>query len=934
MKAKIDLFSKLLALTLYLQVLNTSAAVHYVSANATNGVPPYSDWATAAQTIQDAIDVSSAGDLVLVTNGIYATGGRLMGGTLTNRVILDKVLTVQSVNGPLVTAIEGVNGMNGYGQARCVWMTSGAVLSGFTVRAGRTMSGGIQADVNGGGIWGTFTSARVTNCIITGNFGYSRGGGASQVSLINCTISANRSGEFGGLGMGGGADSCNLTNCIITQNTSGRGGGTYNCTLRNCAVTKNTGSSQNGGSEGGQLINCTVTGNFASAGGGVGSANLINCIVYSNRGVSGSSSNYSGSTFTYSCTSPLPTGTGNFDADPQLISDGIHLTSGSPCRGTGTSLTGTSPDIDGQPWATPRSIGCDEWVAAPGMTGPLRIDLFRKPLTLSLRTVAVAGQEPFVFSWIKDGTLLANDSHYDSTDTTNLVIRDFGPGHAGNYILMASNVFGVSSAAVQIVTHCVDVGGTAPLAPYADWQTAATNIQDAVDAATYGEFVLVTNGLYANGGRVMVDDLTNRIMVTKSVIVASINGSDSTIIQGNFDPVSTNGPLAVRCAWLADGATLDGFTLQNGATRNSGDSFWLQGGGGVWGTSSNAIVINCVITNNAAAYAAGGCFQVFVMNSKVLGNRCGQQGGGAHQCSLVNSLIQGNSSQYGGGTYNSAMTNCTVTSNTAQVNGGGMYSGVAVNSIVFNNFANFFPFQPNYTTGPPTTFINSCTSPIPSSGPNISADPQLLNGAWLSLTSPCRGAGNALYATGKDIDGEAWANPPSMGCDELWESAVTGPLAVGVTANSPVVVENKTLFLFGLVTGRATHVDWSFGDGAVITNASYTFIGHIWTNSGDYTVTFTAYNADYPAGVSTNVVLHVVPLAPPTITVGGLNGTNFSLSFPGQPGASYVVEQTSDLTPPVVWKTVASVNANNTNLLQVTDTKATNASRFYRVRAQ
>jgi len=173
-----------------------------------------------------------------------------------------------------------------------------------------------------------------------------------------------------------------------------------------------------------------------------------------------------------------------------------------------------------------------------------------------------------------------------------------------------------------------------------------------------------------------------------------------------------------------------------------------------------------------------------------------------------------------------------------------------------------------------------------------------------------------------------------MGCDELWEAAVTGPLAVGVTANSTLIVEKKTLFLFGLITGRATHVDWSFGDGAVITNASYTFVGHSWTNSGDYTVTFAAYNADYPDGISTNVVIHVVPVASPTISAGGLNGTNFSLSFPGQPGATYVVEQTSDLTPPAVWKTVASFNANTTNLLQVTDTKATNASRFYRVRAQ
>src|SRR5260221_8649370 len=153
--------------------------------------------------------------------------------------------------------------------------------------------------------------------------------------------------------------------------------------------------------------------------------------------------------------------------------------------------------------------------------------------------------------------------------------------------------------------------------PFADWSNAATNIQDAIDAASAGDVVWVTNGIYSSGGKVMAGDLNNRVVLDKVVTVQSVNGPALTVIQGG---IATNGPAAVRCAWLTNGAVLKGFTIQGGATRTSGDIYALGSGGGVLGASPNATTGNCMITLNAANVYGGGVYQGPLYNSLVRGH--------------------------------------------------------------------------------------------------------------------------------------------------------------------------------------------------------------------------------------------------------------------------------------------------------------------------
>src|SRR5207248_2843330 len=116
------------------------------------------------------------------------------------------------------------------------------------------------------------------------------------------------------------------------------------------------------------------------------------------------------------------------------------------------------------------------------------------------------------------------------------------------------------------------------VAPFTDWISAATNIQAAIDVASAGDVITVTNGVYHTGGKVMAGDLTNRVALDKALTVHSVNGQSVTIIQGECDPASTNGPGAVRCAWLTNGTLLEGFSLVGGGTRMTGIQATLAGG--------------------------------------------------------------------------------------------------------------------------------------------------------------------------------------------------------------------------------------------------------------------------------------------------------------------------------------------------------------------
>ena len=177
------------------------ADVHYVLGGNSNATAPYTNWATAAASIQHAVDAAVDGDEIVVTNGAYGGVG------------VGKPLSVRSVNGPQFTTVFGG-----------VSLANGDTLSGFTVTHGGRLGAVIGA--NARGVWcGIRSSAVVSNCVITGNYAFASGdaygGGAYGGTLINCILTDNYVLDFLHSSYGGGAYGCTLNNCVLSGDSAG-----------------------------------------------------------------------------------------------------------------------------------------------------------------------------------------------------------------------------------------------------------------------------------------------------------------------------------------------------------------------------------------------------------------------------------------------------------------------------------------------------------------------------------------------------------------------------------------------------------------------------------------------------------------------------------------------------------------------------------------
>src|ERR1044071_8268896 len=759
-------------------LISSAATVHYVNVSNPTPAAPYTSWATAATTIQDAVDVSVANDEILVTNGVYGTGGRPVFGIMTNRVTVDKAVSLRSVNGPAFTTIQGrqiVGSTNGDGAVRCVYLATNSSMSGFTIRNGATRSvGDYPREEAGGGVFCESLSCTISNCVMTGNSSELAGGGAYGGTLDNCLFTANWAGE-GGAVYGREVQSV-FRNCVMSGNSAAWvGGGVAWADLSNCILVGNRidtiGSYSGGGAFACTLNNCTVVSNTAPYGGGADSSDLKNCIVYFNSAQSGP--NHYAATLNYCCTDPDPGGEGNIPPNPLFVdvaAGNLRLQSNSPCINLGLNAYVTaSADLDG----LPRVVGAAVDIGAyefQGQTSAVLPYFLAEPTNQTITVGGIVtfsakarGTPPLSYQWGFNGSPLAT-----ATDS-DLILDDVQLRQAGNYSITVTNVAGSVTRSNALLTvnpnviHYVDQNGASPSMPYTNWATAALTIQEAIDVAAPLDEIIVTNGVYATGGKAIYNGFTNRVAITKPVKVRSVNGPQFTSIEGYQVPGTTNGPAAIRCVYLTNGARLVGFTLTNGATSagvaSSNDYYHQQIGGGVWCESGNAFVTNCVVQGNSSSDAGGGAAYGTFYNCTFISNICsgginnGGSGGGAIGSTLNKCILSGNVAVFGGGAQSAILSSCLLAGNLA-VEGAGsqncslnfcILSGNSAEDILVGNTI----YQGGIGGGASGGSLNTCL--VTSNAAKLFG-----GGAAASTLINCTLVGNSAAQAGGGASGESF----------------------------------------------------------------------------------------------------------------------------------------------------------------------------------
>lgn len=596
-------------------VTASHAATYYVSAdgNDSDGL----SWANAFHTIPAALVVAQSNDTVVVTNGVYSAPAADQ-----CCAVLDKAVTLSSVNGPDYTMIT-----NAFGTSCSTTMVyvaaSHAVFSGFSVVGARR----IAIDL--------LDYGEVTNCVVRDadtdtNLGCAFSRGLVSIrgngcAARNCRFINNRikSGAPTQVGVvyflpNGVNNSVGwMTGCVITNNFIGGGGSGYENAvvkaspaggnivsgkLRNCLIADNVcywGSAMKQAYQGYLYAdNCTIANNrntgysggyctagYMSMGRG---AQFNNCMFYNNRNPAGVTdvdrldgwTHYNcrfgnPTTTSYNCTNAPPSFVDETAGDYRLRTCALVDAGKKSLVPWATSEGATDLAGEARVIGDEIDIGCYEYRPGPldcSFAAPSAAVVAPAALTIP---ASVAGTNTYGlhYKWeVTETTGTLQDDGYPADpvlfdgdgDGYAALEHTFGPGIYTVKLTVTNSVgetsFNEVAGAVNVMPQTIHVSsaGTETF-PYATPETGFKTISAAVTAAVAGQTVMVAPG-----------DYNEFVYLGKAITLESSGGADATSIR----------PTALVTYTLEiqnPGAVVRGFTV-HGTSKNTSDIYIAQGG--------------------------------------------------------------------------------------------------------------------------------------------------------------------------------------------------------------------------------------------------------------------------------------------------------------------------------------------------------------------
>ena len=592
----------------------------HVAPNAPSPAFPYDSWANAASTVNAAADAAIDGCEVLVSNGTYGITSTISIELKSLRVTgltgnPEDVVLHSPSNGKRIfylndahLLIDGLTLDGGGGKG----------VEGSALDSADTGSLGIGRSLFMEHLGGTVSNCVIRGCALDGSIG--QYGAASTVhvrgpdalvthcAITNNTCTKDTTSKLSlecctGISLLNGA---RMSNTLVADNSDTSSRGVQNCATGVYAPNAN-------------LLNCTIVNNVGLAVGGVrlDAGTAKNCVVAGNRTTSLAAANNnilsgSGSRFT-TCASD----------DDAKISDTCTNASVSvlfaawdahdyrPAAngplvdfGVTNGLAVGSADLDGNVRVQGKAIdvGCYELNEGEfSVTFNTASTSVMVPCAVTFNAACTGAGENDVIRYAWD---------FDGDGTTDLVTTDatatWTYTQAGNVSVSLSATDVTSGASGECVrgdylylvpkTMLVAASSPAPAFPYDTWQNAATNVQDAIDAAIDGVTIVFSNGNYT---------VSSTISVEKGVTLRGLADAPGDVVLANAN--------AVRILRLNHaGSLVSGLVLTGSAGKDVGAFLCIDT---VGGTVSNCVIRGVVSTGSVGAYANTAMMYVAGANS-------------------------------------------------------------------------------------------------------------------------------------------------------------------------------------------------------------------------------------------------------------------------------------------------------------------------------